>query len=102
VGIPAGFSDPCNFSNWAYIPAWDGDRSFGRSVAGAEVSLDNTATGFHASHSTDASGAYEFPQISPGKYTITVTTAGFGRQSKQAELLVSQPATINFQLSVQA
>ena len=74
----------------------------GALVAGAEVSLDNPAIGFHASHSTDANGAYEFPQISPGKYTITATTAGFGKQSKQAELLVSQPATINFALSVQA
>src|SRR6266566_3103849 len=51
----------------------------GALVAGAEVSLDNTATGLHASHPTDASGAYEFPQISPGKYTITATTAGFGK-----------------------
>jgi hypothetical protein len=30
-----------------------------------------------------------------------VKTAGFGEQSKEAELLVSQPATINFSLSVQ-
>lgn len=74
----------------------------GARVAGAEVTLDNPSTGFHASHTTDASGAYEFPQISPGTYTIAATTSGFGKQSKQAELLVSQPATINFELSVQA
>jgi len=74
----------------------------GALVAGAEVSLDNAATGFHSTHPTDASGAYEFPQIPPGQYTIAATTSGFGKQSKQAELLVSQPATINFVLSVQA
>src|SRR5207237_2624870 len=54
------------------------------------------------SHSTDQNGAYEFPQIPPGKYTITATKEGFGKQAKVAELLVSQPATINFALSVQA
>ncbi len=74
----------------------------GALLAGAEVNLENPATGFHAARSTDQSGAYEFPQIPPGKYTVTATKAGFGRLAKSAELLVSQPATINFTLSVQA
>ena len=74
----------------------------GAMLAGAAVTLENPATGFHTAHSTDQNGAYEFPQIPPGKYTITVTKAGFGKQAKTAELLVSQPATINFALSVQA
>jgi hypothetical protein len=70
-------------------------------VAGAQVELENAASGFHASTKTNPDGSYEFPQISPGRYTIKVTMAGFGTQSKQAELLVSQPATINFSLSVE-
>jgi hypothetical protein len=74
----------------------------GALLAGAEVSLENPATGFHAANRTDQNGAYEFPQLPPGKYTITLTKAGFGKQAKTAELLVSQPATINFALSVQA
>jgi protocatechuate 3,4-dioxygenase beta subunit len=74
----------------------------GAVLAGAEVTLENPATGFHATHTTDENGAYQFPQIPPGKYTITATKAGFGGQAKSAELLVSQPATINFSLSVQA
>jgi hypothetical protein len=45
---------------------------------------------------------YEFPQIFPAKYAITVTAAGFGEQSKTAELLVNQPATVDFTLSVQS
>lgn len=74
----------------------------GAVLTGAAVSLDNPATGFHAAYTSDQNGAYDFPQIPPGKYTITVTKAGFGKQAKSAELLVSQPATINFALSVQA
>ena len=73
----------------------------GALLADAQVTLEEPATGFHATRNTDQSGAYEFPQIAPGKYTIAVTKAGFGRQAKAAELLVSQPATINFALSVE-
>src|SRR5215472_12158516 len=76
--------------------------SSGAVLAGADVSLESAATGFHASDATDQNGAYEFPQIPPGKYTISVGKANFGKQLKSAELLVSQPATINFSLSVKA
>jgi len=74
----------------------------GAIVAGAQVTLENSAIGFHAVRVTDQSGDYEFPQITPGKYTVTLTKAGFGKQVKSAELLVSQPATINFTLTVRA
>jgi hypothetical protein len=74
----------------------------GALLGGAEIQLEEPTTGFHAVHNTDPSGAFEFPQLPPGKYTITATKAGFGKQIKTAELLVSQPATINFALSVQA
>ena len=70
-------------------------------VPNAQVALDNKATGAHMARTTDSSGEYSFLQIPPGRYTVTVTVAGFGTQSKQAELLVNQPATINFALSVQ-
>src|SRR5215471_12705017 len=76
--------------------------SSGALLAGSQISLDNPTTGFRASRNSDQSGAYEFPQIPPGRYTVTATRAGFGRQAKTAELLVSQPATIDFVLSVQA
>jgi hypothetical protein len=58
----------------------------GALLAGAEVSLENPATGFHLAHSTDQNGSYEFPQIPPGTYTVTLTKAGFGKQVKSAEL----------------
>src|SRR6266480_1551261 len=73
----------------------------GAVVPGAQAELKNNATGFRAAAKTDSNGAYEFPQIPPGRYTITVAMTGFAAQSKQAELLVSQPATINFILSIQ-
>lgn len=71
-------------------------------LASAEVTSENPTTGFRAIRNTDQTGGYEFPQLRPGKYTITVTKTGFGRQAKVAELLVSQPATINFTLAIQS
>src|SRR5579863_6488706 len=44
----------------------------GAVVVGTQVMLDSKAIGFHASRTTDSNGQYEFPQIAPGKYTITV------------------------------
>ena len=73
----------------------------GAMVPAAEVILNDSATGFEISHTTDASGAYSFLQIPPGRYIIRVRKAGFAEQPKEVELLVSQPATINFSLSVQ-
>jgi len=76
--------------------------SAGGVVPQAQAVLLNEALGTQVSRTTDANGAYEFLQIPPGKYKITVTASGFGVQTKEAELLVSQPATVNFTLSVQA
>jgi len=75
--------------------------SLGAVVPGTVIALDNNATGFHSQTSTDAKGQYEFPQLAPGTYFITATVAGMAKQTKVAELLVNQPATISFSLSVQ-
>jgi hypothetical protein len=70
-------------------------------VPGAVVSLRNAANGTHYERTTDARGEYLFLQIPPGTFEITVKASGFGDQSTHTELLVNQPATQNFTLSVQ-
>lgn len=74
----------------------------GALVPGATVTITNQSRGTVLTTTANAAGLYEFPQIVPAKYTIKVTASGFGDQSKEAELLVNQPATVNFTLSVQA
>lgn len=74
----------------------------GAVVPGATVSLTNSANGQQLTVTSDAAGAYIFPQLPPASYTIKVTATGFGSQSKFAQLLVNQPATIDFTLTVQA
>jgi len=62
-----------------------------------DKSVDKTLTSV-----TNGEGAYQFVQIPPAHYLITVTAQGLGAQSKTAELLVDQPATIDFKLSIQS
>lgn len=74
----------------------------GAVVPGAKVTLSNGATGQQFSATSNAAGEYTFAQIPPARYTITATAAGFGEQSKVAELLVNQPATVDFTMTVKA
>jgi Carboxypeptidase regulatory-like domain len=74
----------------------------GAVVPGATISLSDSTTGFKISTTSSGSGEYQLTQLTPAKYTITVSAAGFASQSKIAELLVNQPATIDFTVTVQA
>ncbi|MGA9720185.1 MAG: TonB-dependent receptor [Acidobacteriaceae bacterium] len=74
----------------------------GALVPNAQISLTNTADNSVTNGNSDKSGLYSFPQLVPATYLITVNAPGFAPSSKQAQLLVNQPATINFQLGVQA
>src|ERR1035437_10083295 len=69
----------------------------GALVPGANVTLLNKANGAKLNAVAGNTGFYVFPQIPPARYTITVSAAGFSDQTKIAELLVNQPATIDFE-----
>ena len=74
----------------------------GALIPNAQVSITNTANNAASNITSDSSGLFQFPQLAPGTYTVTVTATGFAPTTKQAQLLVNQPATINFKLGVQA
>jgi hypothetical protein len=72
----------------------------GAVVPGATVTLENKAVGQKFTAISKGSGGYLISQLPPAKYVITVAAKGFGSQSKSAELLVDQPATVDFSLTV--
>jgi hypothetical protein len=74
----------------------------GALVPGAKITLTNKENGQTLSAVAHNAGEYTFTQVSPAKYSITVSATGFGDQTKTAELLVDQPATIDFTLTVQS
>lgn len=73
----------------------------GALIPGATVTLVNNAAGQTLHASANQQGEYQLAQITPAHYVITVTAPGFGTQTKEAELLVNQPATVNFALGAQ-
>lgn len=72
----------------------------GALAPGAQVTLSDQGTGRTFRATTNAAGSYQFPVLPPAHYLITVEEGGFSKQSKSAELLVNQPATIDFTLSI--
>ncbi len=70
-------------------------------VQGATVTIDSPGTGFTRSTKSNDEGGYEFLQIPPGTYDITVTATGFAAaRISNAQLLVNTPATQNLKLTV--
>jgi hypothetical protein len=76
--------------------------SSGALVPGAAVALKDQANdnSYHAVSSS--AGFYIFPVIAPAHYLITIASNGFATQTRTAELLVNQPATIDFALSIKS
>jgi hypothetical protein len=74
--------------------------SSGGVVAGASVTLHNTATNESRTLTTNASGDYVFPSVTPGSYTLTVTAKGF-KVSSVSEFHVDVAKSYNFAVSLQ-
>ncbi len=74
----------------------------GAVIQGAQVSLVNTENGLAQTRTADAGGVFQFPQLLPGNYTVNVAAEGFALQTRQIELLINQPATLNFSLGVES
>ncbi len=75
----------------------------GAVLAGAAVTLSNPGIGFSQSTKTDGAGVYQFLQIPPGTYMLTVSMAGFAiLKMENLELLVNLPATANATMRLKA
>ncbi len=76
--------------------------SKGAVLPDATVTLVDPENGFSRTKKTDGQGEYQFLQLPPSTYTVSVIGAGFAPTKKEnVKLLVSVPNTINFTLEVQ-
>lgn len=74
----------------------------GRVVAGATVTITDNQTGFSRGTKTGSQGEYQFVQLSPALYVVTVEAAGFATLKQEGvRLMVDTPATLNLTLAVQ-
>ena len=77
--------------------------SAGRVVPGAAVKVVAVDTGLTAELPTNSKGYYRFPGLAVGKYTVTVSSAGFKTKIvEEAILLVGQTRTLDVELAVGA
>jgi hypothetical protein len=74
----------------------------GAVLPGATVTLSDKQTGFSRSVKTDGHGEYQFLQLPPATYAVTVNGTGFAEVRQEGvHLVVDVPSTINFTLDVQ-
>ncbi len=74
----------------------------GAVLPNASITLLDPATGTQYHTRSDASGFYILPDVTPATYQITVGAPGFGMQTSSKEMLVNQPVTLDFSLSVES
>jgi hypothetical protein len=74
----------------------------GAVLQGATVTLNNSLTGYSRTTKSGNDGAYQFLEVPPATYTLTVTATGFATVKEEGvRLMVSTPATLNFTVAVQ-
>ena len=73
----------------------------GAAIANANVVLSAPDRAFERSTKTGSAGEYEFQQLPPGTYQLTVEMAGFRKSvNKEIQLLIATPGTSNVVLQV--
>src|SRR5688572_31072820 len=73
--------------------------STGALIPGVEITATNTATGIVSNTVSNESGAYNFPSLQTGTYTISAALPGFQTQTlTNVTLGISQQVRLNFRL----
>ena len=73
----------------------------GATVAEANITLTETATGSHRSTTSNASGLYQFLDVAPGNYKLEASAAGFAPfLAPNVTLVVKTPSTLNIKFQV--
>jgi hypothetical protein len=73
----------------------------GASVAGAQITLTDSATGLQRTSASNGAGLYEFLDVPPGNYRLQATASGFAPYvASNVTLIVKTPSTINIKFQV--
>ena len=71
-----------------------------RPIEAAQVTIQSTGTSATRVARTNVSGIYEFPNLSPGAYSLSVSASGFSQVAKSVYLEVGQAGRLDFALAV--
>src|SRR5689334_5265032 len=71
----------------------------GATVANAKVTITDLNTNAAHNGQTNESGNYTFPELPPGKYSVTIEAPGFKRETRTGvDLIVNTATRVDFQL----
>ena len=74
-------------------------NSNGAAVPGAKLSVRNLQNGETRSTVTNERGSYAFPEVSPGRYELTVSAAGFSILTTTVDVALGVTRTLNLALA---
>src|SRR5712691_662216 len=73
----------------------------GAAIAGAKLSITNTATGISRDVTTDSAGLYSAPNLLPGPYDVSVGASGFSTTKQSGiTLTVGAQQTLNVSMKI--
>lgn len=71
----------------------------GQAVPNAKISIKDVATGQSTEVQSDAAGAYNAPNLAPGKYELSVSAEGFSSTTQSLTVATGAMQTVNVALS---
>jgi hypothetical protein len=74
--------------------------SAGAILPGARVKVTSSATGQEKSVTTDKSGSYRVPLLSPGQYKVSITAPGFETSTANADVSAGAIAQVSISLTI--
>src|SRR3954467_155979 len=72
----------------------------GAAVPNATVTLKNNDTGATSNTTTTSTGAYRFPLLNPGRYSVSIAAQGFQGVQQNVAVAVGQSSTVDVNLQV--
>ncbi|CAN5749731.1 hypothetical protein BH10ACI4_BH10ACI4_01000 [soil metagenome] len=94
------FSVTCSAQRYLGTIQGEVDDTTGAVIPNASVTVEEVATHFKSTTTTNSSGVYSFPALNPGTYTVLGTAAGFGNNTRREVVLTAgESQKIDFQLS---
>ncbi len=74
--------------------------SSGGVLPGVSVTLKNLSSGVSKDDVTNSTGAFGFPSLDPGDYTLTVSLTGFKKKVENVHLLTATNSSLKVSLEV--
>src|SRR5689334_5477886 len=74
----------------------------GAVVSGAQIVVRNTVTGESYNATSDEIGRFRIENLAPGRYTISISHAGFKAAEREIDVTAGRAAALDIKLEIEA